>query len=134
MSEVLDKTLLDFIYQANSCLTLDELNIWSIKLSEFPDESLTYLFSNKRIDIVQLNDEFLSYSYHGEDILTFIQYIEKYYSEAIKLILRIPDIEKHCFDKSYNMKQTFFFIKEKEKPTVYHAQNFLYYIQNNVRK
>lgn len=133
MSEVLEKTLLDFIYQANSYLTLDELNIWSIKLSEFPDESLTYLFSNKRIDIVQLNDEFNTYSYHGEDILTFIQYIEKYYLEAIKLILRIPDIEKHCFDKSHNMKQTFF-LKEKEKPTVYHAQNFLYYIQNNVRK
>lgn len=87
MVNISDKHVMDFIFQMNSCLTFEKLNEWEDKLSDCSDEMIDSAFSDKAIDIVQLSDEY-EQNYIKEGFITVDEYLSKYYSRTINLLLR----------------------------------------------
>ncbi|MDT2813291.1 hypothetical protein [Vagococcus carniphilus] len=86
------------------------------------------LFSiNKLIDITQISNEFDVYRRTKNEILTPIEYIHKFYSGAIKFIVKTKT-KDDCVDNHYNINEDTFYIRKANSHVAVHALSIIYHL------
>ncbi|MDQ8405688.1 hypothetical protein Q3F34_13155, partial [Enterococcus faecium] len=129
MVNISDKHVMDFIFQMNSCLTFEKLNEWEDKLSDCSDEMIDSAFSDKAIDIVQLSDEY-EQNYIKEGFITVDEYLSKYYSRTINLLLRMPKLQNELMDNKHNTNNKRFHVYRENGHLATYAQQILFSLSN----
>lgn len=132
MVNISDKHVMDFIFQMNSCLTFEKLNEWEDKLSDCSDEMIDSAFSDKAIDIVQLSDEY-EQNYIKKGFITVDEYLSKYYSRTINLLLRMPKLQNELMDNKHNTNNKRFHVYRENGHLATYAQQILFSLSNKYK-
>ncbi|MGF2054174.1 hypothetical protein [Vagococcus fluvialis] len=86
------------------------------------------LFSiNKLIDITQVSSEYEIYRRTKNEVLTPIEYINKFYSGAIRFIVKTKN-QVDYMDKFLNINEDTFFIRKKNGHAAVHSMNIVYHL------
>lgn len=86
------------------------------------------LFSiNRKIDVTQISKEYEIYRRTKNEVLTPIEYVNKFYPGAIKLIIKTK-FEKDYMDNCFNINENNFYIRKANGHVAVHALNIVFHL------